>query len=475
MDRKGPTLRSMLETNPEALAIADALDAERRAKGARGPLHGIPILLKDNVDTHDQMTTTAGSLALEGSIPPRDSIVAERLRAAGAILLGKTNMSEWANIRSNKSSSGWSARGGQCRNPYVLDRNPCGSSSGLGHRGGGQPGRGGHRHRDRRLDRVPVERDRPGRHQADARPGQPRGHHPHRAQPGHGRAHGAHRARRGGPAGRADRHRPARRRDRRQPGDTSRPDYTRFLDPNGLKGARIGVARKKTGFNRDVDRLFEDAVAAMKKAGAVIVDPAEIPHLGEYDATELEVLLYELKADLNAYLATLGPSARVKTLADVIAFNEKNRDREMPCFGQELFLQAQAKGPLTDKAYLDALAKNRRLSREEGLDAVLNQHKLDAIVAPTGGPAWLTDCAIGDHFGGGSSTPAAVAGYPEHHGALRLLLRPAGGHLVHGPRLERADAHPPRLRLRAGHALAEAAALPAEPGAELRRVLDFRR
>jgi len=190
-------------------------------------------------------------------------------------------------------------------------------------------------------------------------------------------------------------------------------DYTKFLDAGGLKGARIGVARKGvTGFNRDVDRLFADAVAAMAKAGAVIVDPAEIPHMNEYNDTELEVLLYELKADLNAYLAALGPSARVKTLADVIAFNQAHADREMPCFGQELFVKAQDKGPLTDKAYLDALAKNRRLSREEGLDAVLNEHKLGAIVAPTGGPAWLTDCAVGDHFGGGSSTPAAVAGYP---------------------------------------------------------------
>jgi amidase len=191
------------------------------------------------------------------------------------------------------------------------------------------------------------------------------------------------------------------------------PDYTKFLDPNGLKGARIGIARKQAGFNRDVDRLLEDAILVMKKAGAEIVDPADIPHLGEYDASELEVLLYELKTDLNAYLAGLGPGARVKTLADVIAFNEKNRDREMPCFGQELFVQAEAKGPLTDQAYLDALAKNRRLSRDEGLDAVLKQHLLDAIVAPTGGPAWLTDCATGDHFAGGSSTAAAVAGYPN--------------------------------------------------------------
>ena len=412
MDRKGPTLRSVLETNPDALAIADALDAERRAKGPRGPLHGIPILLKDNVDTHDKTTTTAGSLALEGSIPARDSMVAERLRAAGAILLGKANMSEWANIRSDKSSSGWSARGGQCRNPYVLDRNPCGSSSGSGtavaaslaaaavgtetdgsivcpSNATGLVGIKPTLGLVSRAGIIPIahSQDTAGpmaRSVSDAAIllGALAGIDPRDAATSDSRGHGE-------------------------------ADYTKFLDPNGLKGARIGVARKQTGFNRDVDRLFADALLAMQKAGAVLVDPAEIPHLGEYDESELEVLLYELKADLKAYLATLGPSSRVKTLADVIAFNEANREREMPCFGQELFLKAQEKGPLTDKAYLDALAKNRRLSREEGLDAVLTQHKLDAIVAPTGGPAWLTDCAVGDHFGGGSSTPAAVAGYPN--------------------------------------------------------------
>jgi amidase len=413
MDRKGPTLRSVLETNPDALAIADALDAERRAKGPRGPLHGIPILLKDNIDTHDKMTTTAGSLALEGSVPPRDSTVAERLRAAGAVLLGKTNMSEWANIRSDKSSSGWSARGGQCRNPYVLDRNPCGSSSGSGAAAAAS------------LCAAAVGTETDGSIVCPSNANGLVGIKPtlglvSRA----GIIPIAHSQDTAGPMARTVRDaalllsalagadaRDAATADGKGHVET---DYTKFLDPNGLKGARIGVARKKvTGFNRDVDRLFGDALQTMQKQGAVIVDPAEVPHLGDYDESELEVLLYELKADLDAYLATLGPSARVKTLADVIAFNEKNRDREMPCFGQELFVKAQDKGPLTEKAYLDALARNRQLSRAEGLDAVLNEHKLDAIVAPTGGPAWLTDCAIGDHFGGGSSTPAAVAGYPD--------------------------------------------------------------
>jgi amidase len=413
LDGKGPTLRSVLETNPDALAIADALDAERRAKGPRGPLHGIPILVKDNVDTHDKMTTTAGSLALEGSIPPRDSTVAERLRAAGAILLGKTNMSEWANIRSDKSSSGWSARGGQCRNPYVLDRNPCGSSSGSGAAVAAS------------LCAAAIGTETDGSIVCPSNNNGLVGIKPtlglvSRA----GIIPIAHSQDTAGPMARSVRDaaillgaiagidpRDAATSD--SPGHIE-ADYTKFLDPNGLKGARIGVARKGvTGFNRDVDRLFADAIAVMQKLGAVIVDPAEIPHMNDYNDSELEVLLYELKADLNAYLATLGPSARVKTLADVIAFNEAHKDREMPCFGQELFVRAQEKGPLTDKAYLDALAKNRKMSREEGLDAVLNEHKLDAIVAPTGGPAWLTDCAVGDHFGGGSSTPAAVAGYPD--------------------------------------------------------------
>jgi amidase len=190
-------------------------------------------------------------------------------------------------------------------------------------------------------------------------------------------------------------------------------DYASFLDPAGLQGARIGVFRKTFGFHASVDRLMEDALAEMKRQGAVLVDPADIPHSGEYDESELEVLLYELKADLNAYLASLGSGARVRTLADVIRFNEENKDREMPYFGQDLFLKAEEKGPLTDKAYVEALEKNRRLSRAEGIDAVMGEHRLDAIVAPTGGPAWTTDCVNGDHFGGGSSTPAAVAGYPS--------------------------------------------------------------
>jgi len=412
MDRQGPSLRSVLETNPDAAAIAEGLDRERRAKGPRGPLHGVPILLKDNLDTHDRMTTTAGSLALEGSVPPRDSFVAERLRAAGAVLLGKANLSEWANIRSTRSSSGWSARGGQCRNPYALDRNPCGSSSGTAAAVAAN------------LAALGIGTETDGSIVCPANNCGLVGIKPtlglvSRA----GIIPIAHSQDTAGPMCRTLRDAaillsaivgvdPRDGETQNQAG-RAHADYTRFLDRHGLKGARLGVYRKAFGFHPAVDRLMEDALAEMKRQGAVVVDPADILHVDEYGESELVVLLYELKADLAAYLATLGPGARVQTLADVIRFNEENRDREMPFFGQELFLQAQEKGPLTDPAYLEALAKNRRLSRSEGIDAVMDAHQLDAIVAPTGGPAWTTDCVNGDHFGGGSSTPAAVAGYPN--------------------------------------------------------------
>jgi amidase len=412
LDRQGPALRSIIETNPEAPAIAEALDKERRDKKVRGPLHGIPVLLKDNVDTADRMTTTAGSLALAGSIPARDSFIAQRLRHAGAVLLGKANMSEWANIRSEHSSSGWSARGGQCRNPYVLDRNPCGSSSGSGvavsanlcvlaigtetdgsivcpSNANGIVGIKPTLGLASRTGIIPIahSQDTPGPMARTVRDaaillGALAGIDP--SDPITAESRGR-----------------------------SRTDYTEGLDAAALRGARIGVHRKAFGFHRDVDRILEEALGVLKREGAVLVDPADIPHVGDYDESELDVLLYELKADLKAYLAALGPKAPVKTLADVIAFNEAHRAEEMPYFGQDLFLKAEAKGPLTEKAYTDALAKNQRLSRAEGIDAIMGQHRLDAIVAPTGGPAWLTDLVNGDHFGGGSSSPAAVAGYPN--------------------------------------------------------------
>jgi amidase len=411
LDRSGPSLRSVIETNPDALAIADGLDGERKTKGARGPLHGIPILLKDNLDTADRMTTTAGSLALAGSIALRDSFVAQRLREAGAVLLGKANLSEWANIRSSHSSSGWSGRGGQCRNPYALDRNPCGSSSGSGTAVSAN------------LCAAAIGTETDGSIVCPSTNNGLVGIKPtlglvSRA----GIIPIAHSQDTAGPMTRTVRDAaivlaaiagP----DPRDPAtaDAGRApkDYRPWLDENGLRGARIGVARKYFGFHAGVDKVMEAALAEMKKRGAELVDPADIPHTGEYDESELTVLLYELKADLDAYLASLGPGAPVRTLADVIAFNEAHAKEEMPYFGQDLFIKAQEKGPLTDLAYVEALARNKRLAALEGIDAVMGQHKLDAIVAPTGGPAWMTDLVDGDHFGGGLSTPPAVAGYPH--------------------------------------------------------------
>jgi amidase len=412
LDGKGPALHHVIETSPDALKVAEALDAERRAKGARGPLHGIPILLKDNVGTADKMTTTAGSLALAGSIPPRDATVARKLREAGAVLLGKANLSEWANIRSNRSSSGWSARGGQAKNPYVLDRNPCGSSSGSAAAVAAN------------LCALAIGTETDG---SIVCPSSANGIVGIKPTLGLVSRAGiipiAHSQDTAGPMARTVRDAAVLLgalvgvddRDLATAEAASRggSDYTRFLDADGLRGARIGVVRKSFGFNPRVDRLMEDALAEMVRRGAVLVDPADIPHAGEYDDSELEVLLFELKADLAAYLQALGPAAPVKTLADVIAFNEAHRAEEMPYFGQELFVKAEEKGPLTTPAYRDALEKNQRLSRAEGLDAVMDQHRLDALVAPTGGPAWTTDLVNGDHFSGGSSTAPAVAGYPN--------------------------------------------------------------
>jgi len=413
LNRKGPTLRHVLEINPDALSIADSLDRERKSGRVRGPLHGIPILLKDNVDTADSMTTTAGSLALEGSIPLQDAFIASKLRSAGAVLLGKANLSEWANIRSTHSSSGWSGRGGQAKNPYVLDRNPCGSSSGSA----------GAVSANLCAGAIGTETDG-----SIVCPSSACGIVGIKPTLGLVSRSGiipiAHSQDTAGPMARTVRDAAIilnalsgiDTRDSVTMVNRSRGqiDYTRFLDPNGLRGARIGVARAKFfGYSDVTDKLVTDAIDAMKAQGAVIVDPANIETAGKFDDSELDVLLYELKADLNAYLAGLGPTAPVRTLQNVIDFNEKHRAQEMPWFGQELFIQAQAKGPLTDKKYRDALAKDLRMSRTDGIDATMKKYKLDAIVAPTGGPAWVTDPVNGDHFTGASSTPAAVAGYPN--------------------------------------------------------------
>jgi amidase len=411
LDRQGPQLGSVLETNPEALAIADALDAERKAKGPRSALHGIPVLLKDNVDTADRMTNTAGSLALEGSHPPQDAPLARRLRDAGAVLLGKANLSEWANFRSSRSVSGWSGRGGQCRNPYALDRNPCGSSSGSGVAVSAN------------LTALAVGTETDGSIVCPATTCGVVGIKPtvglvSRA----GVIPISQTQDTAGPMARTVADAAALLsalagpdpRDRATAdAATHATDYTRFLDADGLRGARIGVARNLAGFHPDTDRVFEEAVAELKRRGAEVIDPVDVPNIKELGDPEFEVMLYEFKAGLEAYLATLGPKAPIRTLADAIAFNERNKDREMPYFGQETFIKAQEKGPLTTPAYREALEKCRRLSRTEGLDAALDKNRLDAVVAPTGAPAWVVDPVSGDHYVGGNSTPAAVAGYPS--------------------------------------------------------------
>ncbi|MGB8507944.1 MAG: amidase [Pyrinomonadaceae bacterium] len=412
VDERGPALNSVIELNPDALAIAGALDKERKAGRTRGPLHGIPVLIKDNIDTADRMMTTAGSLALVGAKPVRDSFVAQRLREAGAVILGKTNLSEWANFRSTHSSSGWSGRGGQTKNPYALDRNPCGSSSGSGAAASAN------------LCVVAVGTETDGSVVCPSSASSLVGIKPtvgliSRA----GIIPISHSQDTAGPMARTVTDAAILlgalagvdpRDDATRAGQgKSANDYTRFLDAAGLRGARIGVARKFFGFNDRTDALMNDAIAEMKRQGAIIVDPADIPTTGNFDDSEFEVLLYEFKSDLNGYLAGLGPGAGPRTLKDLIEFNEHNKEKEMPYFGQEIFLKAEAKGPLTDKAYKTALAKNQRLSRAEGIDAVMLKNKLDALIAPTGGPTWPTDLLGGDHFTGGYSTPSAVAGYPH--------------------------------------------------------------
>jgi amidase len=414
LDRAGPTLRSVIETNPDALAIASALDGERATGRVRGPLHGIPILLKDNIATADRMQTTAGSLALVGARPPRDAFVAERLRAAGAVVLGKANLSEWANFRSTHSSSGWSARGGQTVNPYALDRTPCGSSSGSASAVAAN------------LAAASLGTETDGSIMCPASANGVVGIKPtvgltSRA----GVVPIAHSQDTVGPFGRTvadaaavlgaivgmDPRDPA---TQASAGKTH-TDYTAFLDPHGLRGARIGIAREVYfGYSEKADAIAEAAIATLQSLGAVVVDPADIPSAKQLRDSqgELTVLLYEFKADLNAYLAELGPEAPVHTMADVIAFNEAHAAQEMPYFGQELFVQAQAKGSLSEPEYRTALEENRRLARVEGIDVVMNALNLDALMMPTGSPAWKIDLIDGDHHLGGSSQPAAVAGYP---------------------------------------------------------------
>jgi amidase len=406
-------LRSVIELNPDALSIADALDAERKSGKTRGPLHGIPILIKDNVGTADKMETTAGSLALVGARPPRDAFLVERLRASGAVILGKTNLSEWANFRSTHSSSGWSGRGGQCRNPYALDRTPSGSSSGsaaavassfcaaaIGSETNGsivspsatcslvgiKPTVG----LVSRSVIIPISRtqDTAGpiaRTVTDAAIllGAIVGADP---------------------------------RDKATlvSGAKREASYAARLDANALRGMRIGVPREQYfGYSKSADSITQHALDLMREKGAVIVDPVPIEKLGDVGEAEFEVLLYEFKAGINEYLASLGSRTKLRTLADLIAFNEAHKSTEMPYFGQEIFEQAEKRGPLTDAKYTKALAKSQLDTRARGIDAIMSAHRLDALVAPTNGPAWLIDLVNGDADGGGSSSPAAEAGYPS--------------------------------------------------------------
>jgi amidase len=412
IDRQGPALRSVIAVNPDALAIADRLDAERK-KGKVGPLHGIPILIKDNIDTADRMPTTAGSLALADSIARQDAFLVKRLRAAGALILGKTNLSEWANIRSMKSTSGWSARGGQVKNPYALDRSPCGSSSGTGAAVAAS------------LAAVGVGTETDG---SIVCPSSVNGLVGIKPTLGLVSRSGvipiAHSQDTAGPMARTvadaalllqvlaavDPKDPA-----TQAAAGHLPlDLLAGLAQTRLEGVRIGVARAGFfGYSPGADRLIEAAIADLAKLGAVIVDPADVPSVKDLERCELTVLLYELKADLNLYLGALGSKAKVRSLKDVIAFNEREREREQRFFGQDLFEAAEAKGPLTAPEYRQALSACRTAAREHGLDNVFAEHKLDAIVMPTNGPAWTIDLVNGDHYTGGSSSLAAVAGYPH--------------------------------------------------------------
>jgi amidase len=413
LDSHGPRVNSILELNPEAREIARALDDERRHSGARGPLHGIPVLLKDNIDTHDQMQTAAGSLALVGTPALQDSTVAARLHSAGAVILGKTNLSEWANFRSSFASSGWSGRGGQCNNPYAIDRNPCGSSSGSGAATSAN------------FSAVSLGSETDG---SIVCPGNANGvvgikptvglvsragvvpiSHTQDTVGPHARTVADAAAVLGALTGV----------DSRDPATADSAgkfftDYTQFLDPNGLNGARIGVARQYEGVGSPhTDEVFEKALAAMSAAGAVLID-ITFPHLAEINAgaAELAVLLNDFKHDLNAYLATR-TGVPIKTLADAIDFNKNHAAQEMPFFGQDIFESAEAtSGDLTDPSYLAAVARDKLIGGTEGIDMVIDSNTLQAIVAPTETPAWPTDLINGDHFVFGSSSASAIVGYP---------------------------------------------------------------
>ena len=414
IDRSGPTLRAVIETNPDVLPLADALDAKRTR--SHGPLYGIPVLLKDNIETGDHMLTTAGSLALIDAPAARDASLVERLRKAGALILGKTNLSEWANFRSSHASSGWSGRGGQTKNPYVLDRNPCGSSAGSAVAVAAG------------LATVAIGTETDGSIICPAAMNGIVGIKPTLGLVSRrGIVPISHNQDTAGPMARSvadaatllsviagsDPRDPA-----TLEADRHATDYTKFLDPNGLRGKRIGVVRQLAGAEPNADRVLAQSIALMKAQGAIVVDPVTLPHLAELGDREFTVLLYDFKHDVNVYLASRR-GLKVKTLADLIAFNQAHAAEEMPWFGQELFENAEQKGPPSDKVYADALATAKRLSGPEGIDAALQSQQLDALLAPSWGPAFVTDPVLGDHIVsgdptvGGASQPAAVAGYPS--------------------------------------------------------------
>ena len=412
VDRRGPRVNSVIEVNPDALGIADGLDRERAAGRVRGPLHGIPILIKDNIDSGDRMQTTAGSLALEGSIAPKDAFIVGRLRDAGAVLLGKTNLSEWANFRSSSSSSGWSGRGGQTRNPYILDHNPCGSSAGSGAAGSAN------------LAAITIGTETDG---SIVCPSSSNGLVGIKPTVGLWSRSGiipisstqdtagpmcrtvADAATLLGPLTGAD----PRDATTRGSAGHAETDYRRYLDAGSLKGARLGVVRKHLGVSAKTEAVYDEALKALTGAGAVLVDPLDFADPGPLSAAEWQVLCYEFKEGIAAYLATLGGRVPHRTLADLIRFNDEHRDREMPYFGQETFLRADKLGSTASSKYRTLLATCRRLARTEGLDARLSGHRLDAMVSVTAGPSWPIDLVNGDRSTGGSSTYAAVAGYPS--------------------------------------------------------------
>ena len=406
-----PLLKSVIELNPDALEIAQQLDDERKVGKILGPLHGIPILFKDNIDTGDKMQTTAGSLALKGNIAPQDAFIINKLRDAGAVVLGKTNLSEWANFRSTNSSSGWSGRGGQVRNPFCLDRSPCGSSSGTGAAVSAN------------LCAVGIGTETNG---SIVCPSGINGLVGIKPTLGMWSRSGiipiAHSQDTAGPMARTVKDAaillgvlaefdPNDAETHIEKGEIFN-DYTQFLNAVDLSGMRIGIASQMIPENRKVKALFDAAVDALKSKEAEIVEEVKFENMRKWGDPSYQVLLYEFKADLNKYLAE-HPDAPVKSMAEIIEFNKKNADREMPWFDQEIFEEAQAKGDLTTEEYLKALEESKRFAGKEGIDAVIAEHKLDAIIAQTNGPAWTIDWVNSDHFSGGSSSPAAISGYPN--------------------------------------------------------------